>query len=292
MCRQFSLTILGIFFVIESFATVQTPDYLVLNGDTVPIFSNPLELYLESKTDRSLVDGLGFGTNCWRGYVAYWELKKDSLFLIHITCCYSDCGMKDADLEKEFGSKKVFAAWVTGRIRIPEGKLLFYESSIYEKDVFKCFKGGKLIKSYTVSNRKAVASKRQIERDLRILYQTQDTVFNHIAKNINWVKDYSLSMFCDDNYTLYFSKWGRIRKVKNTQTYFNTDNTKLKIWQDNFSNRKCRKKIKRSLKGLDLSYVSGLGQFDINVRLYYDEDKKALELDRYEEKNMDSHRFK
>ena len=74
------LTIITLLFFEFCFGTAQIPDYLIYQGDTLAIFSNPLEKYFEQIGKRELIDFVGCGsTACWRGYKAIWELKDDKL---------------------------------------------------------------------------------------------------------------------------------------------------------------------------------------------------------------------
>jgi hypothetical protein len=57
------LTIIFVFLVINSaFATGQVPDYLIYKGDTIAIFSNPLEQYFDKTGKRELIDFVGCGS--------------------------------------------------------------------------------------------------------------------------------------------------------------------------------------------------------------------------------------
>ena len=47
------------------FATGQVPDYLIFKGDTVAIFSNPLEQYFEQTGKREFIDFVACGRGCW-----------------------------------------------------------------------------------------------------------------------------------------------------------------------------------------------------------------------------------
>ncbi len=65
-------------------ATGQIPDLLVVGGDTLALFCNPLEGYFDAAHPRP--DGMyGLGsTACYRGYQATFELRQDNLFLTAI----------------------------------------------------------------------------------------------------------------------------------------------------------------------------------------------------------------
>lgn len=84
------------------FATAQYPDILIDGKDTVAIFSNPLERYLEKKQKRKFCgEKLSWtSTACYRGYQATWIILNDSLFLLNVR---NGCDSKEYfDLKKEF----------------------------------------------------------------------------------------------------------------------------------------------------------------------------------------------
>lgn len=137
----------------QVFATSQYGDILIDGKDTVEIYSNPLEVYLENKKSRTIngYDLKMTSTACYRGYLATWELKNDSLFLIEIrNGCSSLDNMEPEyfNLKDEFGSDIVFANWVTQVLYIPCGDLLKYihagYSSIFEKEKYIYLIDGKL----------------------------------------------------------------------------------------------------------------------------------------------------
>jgi hypothetical protein len=120
--------------MVQAFATGQIGDRLIYKGDTLLLFSNPLEDYLSAKQKRSINDHVleETSTACYRGYLATWEIMNDSLFLESIRKGCQEENPEYFDLVSEFGSKKVFAGWYTGKILAPGGKLLFYVHDGYE----------------------------------------------------------------------------------------------------------------------------------------------------------------
>jgi hypothetical protein len=131
----FFLTILSF----NCFATGQIGDRLIYKGDTLILFSNPLETLLDIFSSRPKLFGDNEGcmtTACWRGYQAEWEIIENQLYLTGIySCCYSYDGVK-ADLQALAGDYyaigKVKADWVTDNLIVPKGKLLYYVHDAYE----------------------------------------------------------------------------------------------------------------------------------------------------------------
>lgn len=277
-------SILIIFFTLVSasgFCTGQVPDYLVMQNDTLPIFSNPLEQYFTKIGKLELIDFQGCGsTACWRGYKAIWELKNDSLYLRAITSCHGHCpNTRDADLKAIFGSKNVFANWFNGEIVIPIGELVQYihmgYNSIYEKKKYLSFQNGRLIKEKIKSNEKMVKEIMFREQERHIAKSAQDTIFYYVQDKIDWNSMYAESgLFCDDAYVLIFGRNGKIRAV----IFESFGDGKWKDWWYNFTESKCRRKIKKVLTEFDLSYL-GLPDKKVMIKLevFYNSKTKELE---------------
>jgi hypothetical protein len=77
----------------ELLGSPQTPDYIIIKGDTIPTYNLLLESYLQKldTVEAQRLFGLAFrdgaSTNCWRGYQAIYLLQNDSLFLVNIINC-------------------------------------------------------------------------------------------------------------------------------------------------------------------------------------------------------------
>jgi len=286
--KHFLTIIFGLFIGNSVFATGQIPDYMIYKGDTVAIFSNPLEQYFEQVGKRELIDFFGCGsTACWRGYIAIWELKNDSLFLRQITSCHKDCGyeIKDADLKKMFGKENVFANWFTGEIIIPQGEQVQYihmgYASIYERELHISFKNGIKRNERTVSNEK-IANKIEInKKKMQIAKKIQDTLFYLVKMRVDYdtinTPWYDL---CDDRYVLTYNKKGKLKKV--WVNYWGAETFREKIddwWWNMTDDRKCRKTIKKALKPLNISYLN-LPEHKIEVpfEIFYNRKTGKLEL--------------
>lgn len=140
------------------FATAQMPDILIYEGKEESIFTNPLESYFGGEHPRP--EGL-FKFSCtanWRGYMATWEIKEGSLYLVKIV--EGTCSMDAPEIPVSgiFPGKKapVLADWYSGSLRIPQGELLSYThmgyESVYEKELVLEIKSGKLVNKATVKN--------------------------------------------------------------------------------------------------------------------------------------------
>jgi hypothetical protein len=102
--------------------TTQMFDKIKYEGTEYNLASTPLEGYFaESGKERPKFTG--FRTDCFRGYVARWEVEDGKLYL-------SGMDMKsqtDATFASLFPpGEKVFASWVSGELQCPYGALKNY----------------------------------------------------------------------------------------------------------------------------------------------------------------------
>lgn len=134
--------------------TVQISEKLTYEGRQLSMCSEPLSDYFS-------LAGIppGFESNCtalWRGYVGEWEILDDRLYLTGISGTLEDG--TQATLETFFPGfrERVFAHWFSGRIRVPQGKMLDYVhmgyASTYERDLFLDIENGVLRSSSVREN--------------------------------------------------------------------------------------------------------------------------------------------
>lgn len=269
-----------------SYGTGQVPDYLVYKGDTLAIFSNPLEKYFEKTGKRELIDFVGCGsTACWRGYKAIWELKEDKLYLVQVTSCHNSCGLeiKNADLKKMFGTETVFANWFTGKIIVPQGERVQYihmgYASIYEKELHISFKDGIKTNEKTISNGKIANKIRFEKRQREIAKKVQDTLFQQVKKAIVWdtIKTPYYDL-CDEKYILTYNKKGKLNKVW-VDWEGETFRERIDDWWWNITDdKKCRKEIKKALKPINISYLKlPKRKIKITFIIFYNKETGKLE---------------
>lgn len=190
MKRLFYL-LTALIFPLTVFSTAQEGDILIWNGDTLAIFSNPLELRDDIDSLRPKLFGdqeASMNTACWRGYIAEWTLIENEIYLTNILSCnyYAD-SIKSikSDLKTVFGAEykngKVKASWITGKILLPKGKLFHYVhsgyQSFYETELVLIFKDGILTHQKEYDNSKSYES---------VFSKNQDSLRIFIYKNINW----------------------------------------------------------------------------------------------------------
>ena len=129
--------------------TAQVSEKLIYGGKEIPLFTNPLSLYLK----QSGISFISPHTANWRGYVGTWEIIEtagvERLYLVQLSAhkTYEEIiGLSDVFP----GYEKIFAHWFNGELRCPQGELLNYVhggyASTYEYDLLMEFKQGVLVK--------------------------------------------------------------------------------------------------------------------------------------------------
>lgn len=173
-------------------ATAQHPDRLIYQGDTLPLFTNPLEQYFSESHPRPDSLFCIASSACWRGYIATWELRSDSLFLRSIQVSYDGLlgALHQASLvdlssviEGASAGGPVFAHWFSGTLYIPRGKMLEYVhmgyASLFEKELFLEIRGGRLVRTRVLDNTKTFTpftSDKELMFLCEYLYRNLDSV--------------------------------------------------------------------------------------------------------------------
>ncbi|WP_421889080.1 hypothetical protein [Marinoscillum sp.] len=263
---------------ISVWATAQYPDKLVFKGDTISIFSNPLEEFLNINNIDSLPGLQGcMSTACWRGYIGVWIIENDSLFLTAVTPCCDWKGSQNADLSKLFGNNfkngKVFADWVNQTLLSPQGRLLQYihmgYGSVYERELHLTIENGIKTKERWITN--SIDDPELIDRFNYDLMQ--DTLFHYISI-LNW-DELGNDLMCDDFYLITINKKGKPTSV----SYDWYDSKCQKFWW-NLTDGKCRRKIFRSIKHLRFDQLLVHGELQkevVKVEVFWNDETQELE---------------
>lgn len=150
-----------------AYATAQVPDIITYEGKKRPLMTNPLETFFkEGERPKFRTSPASTVTSNWRGYVASWEVRDDTLYLVGLDSWVckdlhpENC--ERADLKKLFGEKfrdgKVKADWFTGDLRMSDGELLQYVhagyASVYERDIILTVSAGKITGKQVIDNTK------------------------------------------------------------------------------------------------------------------------------------------
>ncbi|QKZ13065.1 hypothetical protein [Spirosoma sp. KUDC1026] len=163
----------------SSLATPQTPDRLVIEGDTFLLYSHPLEFLPEkSRQVRTIFSFIH--TACWRGYIGYWQLSDQKLYLTGLVSCSFE--RKDTlSLATLFGDQskdgKVAADWFSGELVCANGQLIRYfdDQSIYQfETVYGCSQG-RVTGKETFDNRKTTVSRYETEPE-----ELRRFIYSHI----------------------------------------------------------------------------------------------------------------
>jgi hypothetical protein len=138
----------------------QLPDRVLLNGEYLNLYSNPLEQYWISLNKKK--PAFQVFPNCKRGYLADWEIRSEQLFLTGIEGTYK---VNFIFFKKLFRytlktlfrrskNKLVKAKWFSGKLRIPLGKMTLYQhagyDSRFEKELIVTVDKGNVIKTVTL----------------------------------------------------------------------------------------------------------------------------------------------
>ncbi|MCL7987068.1 hypothetical protein M8998_03830 [Sphingobacterium sp. lm-10] len=166
----------GMIVSFSAFATEQAPDRLIVNGDTLLLHALPLQQWAKlNELERPLFpDSLSsFSTGCWRGYVAYWELIDNQLYLTGI---YNGNHSAKVNLDTLFGNKvydsRVPADWFTDKVTAYKGRLVYYQhagfSSIHEDEFEYVFEKGILKTSAYFDNSLSTSTPRTMYQPVPI----------------------------------------------------------------------------------------------------------------------------
>lgn len=131
--------------------TAQCREHLVYNNEEYYLATEPLHPYLVNMK----VSFTSPSTACWRGYIGYWLIEDNKLYLTDLKA-YIDYN-KNVGLDYLFpAKKKVLAEWYSGEIRIPHGEMMEYVhqgyASLYERELFLKIKKGVVADQYEIDN--------------------------------------------------------------------------------------------------------------------------------------------
>src|SRR5665647_2017370 len=132
-------------------ATTQFSDILYLNGQKHSLDSLPLEQYYGPGNPRPKFRAPNTAT--WCGYIATWEIDRGVLYLKTIRA-WTDRG--EVGLPALFPGQKspVAATWFTGKLRVPQGKILkpAVPHPIFEKYLMITVEKGRVVNQEVIDN--------------------------------------------------------------------------------------------------------------------------------------------
>jgi hypothetical protein len=136
----------------EKSMTAQTGENLTYRGESVTMFTEPLESYFLMGGQRP--DFGMMSTALSRGYIGSWEIVQGRLYLVKL----SDLNDRDVGLDLLFPGypERVFAHWFSGTLRVPRGKRLHYVHMgylrVHERDEMLEFDRGVMQRTWIQDN--------------------------------------------------------------------------------------------------------------------------------------------
>lgn len=124
--------------------TAQATESLIYQGEQLPLCEEPLAGFFRLIGNKPPFEAPH--TALWRGYIGAWEIIEQRLYLTALRGWID--GSQQVDLSFLFPEypERVFAHWVTGRLRATRGKRVRYVHagfvSVYQQDVFFRFDDG------------------------------------------------------------------------------------------------------------------------------------------------------
>lgn len=135
----------------------QLPDVIIVHGEKMELYSNPLEQYwIENKVRRPAFQSTII---CKRGYIATWELRGKLLLLRDIDGDYENSHFIFWKKIEPYTFNQLFpkadgeaiATWFTGKIRIPQGRRTLYVhheyDSRFEREMVVTIEHGRVMKT-------------------------------------------------------------------------------------------------------------------------------------------------
>lgn len=135
----------------------QLSDIIILHGERMELFSNPLENYwIANKMRRPVFQSTAI---CMRGYIATWEIRGKLFLLRDIDGDYEERHFILWNKIVPFTFNHLFpkandgaiATWFTGKIRIPQGHRTLYipheYDSRFEREMVITIERGRVMKT-------------------------------------------------------------------------------------------------------------------------------------------------
>lgn len=142
LCAQLMLLAL------TAYATWQDGDVIYINGERLELLGRPI--CRDSTLYHTLKDALPSNrpivSSNWDGFTAYWSIYNDKLYLDSVRCEAYDPKVKAVVGEsipsitfyRIFNSYSagnlIVASWVSGKIRVAKGKVIYYQHSGFERN--------------------------------------------------------------------------------------------------------------------------------------------------------------
>jgi hypothetical protein len=208
--RLNAIILLLTIFSAKVFSTSQVSDYLILNKDTLYLYSSPLEQIdsirfkiIFRKSDYFLSSG------CWRGFYAEWKIINNMLYLSKVFDCEYNGNINNF-IEKILGRKFINglleAEWVNGTFWCGKNtaNTLSIFHNVYKYEIKLMVENGKIINTKEYNY-------------IPCKYEDKDVLLNFIMKNTNW-NNYISNSYLQFEAELRINNLGKLQNVKITQS--------------------------------------------------------------------------
>lgn len=208
----------------------QSSDILILEKDTLNLYSNPLEKRTDwQKVNQSISkqildkqisldnDSIIEISPFFPNYKTEWKIENESLYLEKISSYQSNDSKLDLTTLVSDKKLPIFADWLTGKLILFEGKCIVCESnhltntSIYPNEIILEFKRGILVNTIKYKNRVLKKSKLS-ELD-------PNEYLEYIYSKVRWEELTDLGNNYQAFLTIKPDKNGRIQKIDWENTY-------------------------------------------------------------------------
>ena len=148
MKKNTIISIILLFATLSSYATGQESDIIYIDGMQWEMLGK--YIYMDKELSHELSVSLPKErvtvSSNWSGYLAYWSIRQERLFLDSIKYERYDGATKKSWMEsipkdtllRVFNNYRngddIIASWVTGKIRIAKGKIIYYEHSGFNRN--------------------------------------------------------------------------------------------------------------------------------------------------------------
>lgn len=119
-----------VWFPVTAHATAQIPDEIVIDGESHPLFTEPLASMMSESDLMAVLEkhGLGMCTANWRGYMAEWRIHKQRLELVKFIVgpCHEDRHEIPLDMLFPDQVGPIAASRYSGKLLVPLGNQVEY----------------------------------------------------------------------------------------------------------------------------------------------------------------------
>lgn len=164
---------------VKFFATAQEPNKIIIGGKEYDLLNDPLESYFEQHPEDHPIDGekiikknkkgekiLKISSGNWRGYLAYFEIKNNELYLVDLKIENPKRNKNDLiSVYDKIFKEKLTQINYTGILTVPNGDFLstdnFGFSHYYKNYILITFQDDKILKQKTIDNENYIKFKIQ-----------------------------------------------------------------------------------------------------------------------------------